>query len=272
MTTARPGLFFGSVVHNRLRPKRHWLRYRSFWLLVDIDAIDALASELRLLSHNHFNLFSIHDADYAKGPESSLREHVDAALRAVGVERDAKRVLLFTMPRILGYVFNPLSVYFCYAIDHRLTTIVYEVHNTFGGWHKYVLAVEQPEGETVQQECDKAMHVSPFLSLDLAYAFQVRPPGERISIAIQGRDEDGPIINTALSGERKDFSDARLLRAFFSIPLLTFKVTLAIHWEALRMWLKGFPVFPHPARPEDGVSGEAPRRRTRALAAEDSIR
>jgi len=135
--------------------------------------------------------------------------------------------------------------------------MLYEVNNTFGERHKYVLPVEQDAATAIEQDCDKTFHVSPFMAMDVIYAFRVNPPGQRISIAIQGRDADGPIINTVLAGERKALSDARLLQAFFSIPLLTVKVTLAIHWEALRMWLKGFRVFPHPADRADGVCPEA---------------
>jgi DUF1365 family protein len=257
VTAVENSIYFGSVIHSRLRPKKHRLRYRAFWLLVDIDTIDALAGRLRLLSRNRFNLFSIHDRDYGDEPGGSLREQVDSALAKAGREPCADRVLLLTMPRILGYVFNPLSVYFCYAADGRLKTMIYEVHNTFGGRHKYVLSVHEAAARTVQQTCDKTFHVSPFMAMDVSYAFEVSPPGERIVVAIQGRDKGGPIINTVLSGQRKHLSDASVLRAFLSIPLLTLKVTLAIHWEALRMWLKGFRVFHHPAYRDNGASPAA---------------
>lgn len=261
MTAVSSAMFFGRVVHSRLRPKRHKLSYRAFWLLVDIDDIDELVGRVRLMSRNRFNLFGLHDSDYGDGSVESLREQVDAALRRHGKDLDAERVLLLTMPRVLGYVFNPLSVYFCYAIDHRLATIIYEVHNTFGERHNYVLSVKGSATGTVRQECDKAFHVSPFIAMDVVYAFQVSPPGERISVAIQGSDKDGPIINTALSGERRDLSDAGLLRAFFSIPLVTLKVTFAIHWEALRLWSKGLRVFPHPASRRDDLSRRTMQRR-----------
>ena len=257
MTAVGPGIYFGSVIHSRLRPKKHRLRYRAFWLLVDIDTIDELASGLRLLSRDRFNLFSIHDRDYGDEFEGSLRKQVDSALHEAGKEIGADRVFLLTMPRVLGYVFNPLSVFFCYAVDGRLAAIIYEVHNTFGGRHKYVLSVDQAAARTVQQECDKTFVVSPFMAMDVRYSFEVSPPEERISIAVKARDEGGPIINTALSGEREHLSDAWLLRAFFSIPLLTLKVTLAIHWEALRMWLKGFRLFHRPAYRDDGASPAA---------------
>jgi len=262
VTAVSSGLFLGGVVHTRVRPKRHRLSYKAYWLLIDIDDVETIARGLWLLSHNRFNLFGLHDRDYGEGSNISLREQVDAALRREGNQIDATRVLLLTMPRLLGYVFNPISVYFCYTIDHRLATIIYEVRNTFGERHTYVLAVDGPARATVQQECDKVFHVSPFIAMDVVYAFQVKPPGERISIAIRGRDNDGPVINTALSGQRRDLSDAGLIRAFFSIPFLTLKVILAIHWEALRMWLKGFRIFPHPASRRSADSPKTMRHRT----------
>ena len=256
MNAIPSSLYFGNVIHSRLRPKRHRLRYKAFWLLLDIDAIEPSAGRLRFLSRNRFNLFSVHDRDYGAASEGSLREQVDHALLRDGGQREAGRVLLLTMPRILGYAFNPLSVYFCYGADGRLATIIYEVHNTFGERHKYVMAVDPTAVHAVLQGCEKTFHVSPFMAMEVAYAFRVNPPGERISIAIQGSDADGPIINTVLAGERAELTDAGLLRAFFSIPLLTLKVILAIHWEALRMWLKGFRVFPHPADRSEGVYPE----------------
>ena len=246
MTAVGPGIYFGSVIHSRLRPKKHRLRYRAFWLLVDIDTIDELASGLRLLSRDRFNLFSIHDRDY--GDELKARSASRSTARCTRLaKKSARTACFFSLCRaVLGYVFNPLSVFFCYAVDGRLAAIIYEVHNTFGGRHKYVLSVDQAAARTVQQECDKTFVVSPFMAMDVRYSFEVSPPEERVSIAVKARDEGGPIINTALSGEREHLSDAWLLRAFFSIPLLTLKVTLAIHWEALRMWLKGFRRLPSP--------------------------
>ena len=248
MSPGPDGLYVGAVVHLRLRPKRHKLRYGAFWLLVDIDRLDECAGRLRTLSRNRFNLFALFDRDYGDDPALSLRQQVDAVLsRGERGEADG-RTLLLTMPRVLGYAFNPLSVFFCYRPDGRLSTIVYEVHNTFGERHRYVLAADSGQGPELTQSCDKTFHVSPFLGMAMTYVFSLRPPDERIAIAIEGRDGEGAVIRAALSGTRRDLSDAALLRLFFGMPLLTFKVIAAIHWEALRMWIKGFRVFPHPGR------------------------
>lgn len=253
-----PGsIYVGAVLHARLRPKRHRLRYRVFWLLVDIDRLDEWANRLRLFSRNRLNLFALFDRDYGDDPSLSLRQQVDAALAAADRRNSDGRTLLLTMPRVLGYAFNPLSVFFCYSRDGRLSTVIYEVHNTFGERHRYVLGANVDQKKELRQSCEKSFHVSPFLGMDMSYVFRLRPPHDRIAIAIEGRDREGAVIQAVLSGARRELTDASLLRLFVRVPLLTVKVILAIYWEALRMWSEGFRVFPHPGRP----SG-APRPKT----------
>ncbi len=153
------------------------------------------------------------------------------------------------MPRMLGYVFNPLSVYFCHDANSELKAIVYEVHNTFHERHSYVMPVAGA-GDRIDQRCEKAFYVSPFLGMDLRYEFSACAPGERINIAIRGYDSSGPVIATALSGEKKTLSDGTLLAALFAFPFLTLKVMAgAIHWHALRLYLKGLKVYAHTAAP-----------------------
>ena len=246
--TAAPGLFVGSVVHQRLRPKRHRLRYRAYWTLLEVTDDGLRTDGARLLSYDRFNLFSFRRSDHGDASGRPLRAQILAHLAAAGIEFAGGRIMLLAMPRVLGYSFNPLSVYFCYRSDGALAAIVYEVHNTFGQRHCYVIPVVGESG-LVRQEIAKALHVSPFLPMDMQYAFTVRPPGETIMVAVSARTGEGPMINTALMGTYRALSDARLLALFFSLPLLTFKVIGAIHWEALRLWLKGIGLFATPAPP-----------------------
>lgn len=153
------------------------------------------------------------------------------------------------MPRILGYAFNPLSTYFCYRRDGSLCATVYEVHNTFGEIHRYVAPVEISKG-ALRQEADKVFHVSPFMNLDMRYAFTVTPPGKRVSVAIDGSDAEGRLITAVLSGKRSELGDGALLRLLATHPLLTLKVTAAIHWHALRLLGKRISWRPHPAPPQ----------------------
>lgn len=242
-------LYSGHVTHHRLRPKVHRLRYRVFWMLLDLDEIDGLSKKLKLFSRNRFNLASFFDRDHGDGNDVPLRQQAETMLRAAGCDAAGLTIKLFCMPRILGYGFNPLSVYFCYRQDGPLAAIIYQVHNTFGERHSYVLPVDEV-ADIIAQRCDKDFYVSPFLGMDLSYDFRVQPPAERISVAIQGKEKDQPIISATLSGRRSDLTDAALLKAFVSHPLLTLKVTAGIHWHALRMVLRGFRIEPRAPKGE----------------------
>lgn len=255
-------LYSGHVMHQRLRPRRHRLRYRVFSLLVDLDELPALHRRLRWLSVDRFNLFSVHRRDHGAGDAAGPRAHVEAQLHAAGLPAGGA-IRLLTMPRILGYAFNPLSVYFCHAPATAgeagaLQAILYEVNNTFGQRHSYLIPVdaaapEQPDA-CIEQRCDKDFHVSPFLGLDLHYRFRVRPPGDSLRVGIQACDAQGPLLVASLDARRRPLTDAALLRAFFSHPLLTLKVVGAIHWQALKLWCKGLRIHPLPPAPAVPVS------------------
>ena len=254
--TLRSALYTGSVVHRRLRPKRHRLRYRLFWMLLDLDEIDALGRGLRLFSRNRFNLFAFHDRDLGDGSATPLGDQVRRKLAAAGLAEAGVSISVLTLPRILGYAFNPLSVFFCRDAEGVLRAIVYEVHNTFGERHGYVLPAAGPG--TVAHGTAKAFHVSPFLGMDMSYAFRVHPPDGRVSVAIRGEDAEGPVIVAALAAERRPLSDGALARMLAAYPLMTLKVTAAIHWHALRMLLRGFRVHRHPGRAAAGARSPHP--------------
>jgi hypothetical protein len=238
-------LYIGRVRHLRTRPRAHKLSYRVFWMLLDLDEIDALAGRLRWFSRNRFNLYAFRDADYGDRTGSPLRPQIEALLRDAGLAPDGGPLRLLTMPRILGYAFNPLSTWFCHRRDGTLMAIVYEVHNTFGETHSYVAPAGS--GGMVAQEAVKQFHVSPFMELDMNYRFDVVPPAETMSVSIDGSDAQGRLIAATMSGARRDLSDGALLGLLASHPLLTLKVTLAIHWHAIRLLLKRVPFVPHPA-------------------------
>ncbi len=241
--TLNSALYSGSVMHRRVRPVLHVLRYRVFWLLLDIDEIDKLAKTLWLFSRNRFNALSFCDRDHGDGGTASLRAQIMRHLSKADVQAEGK-ILLLSMPRIFGYVFNPLSLYFCHDTANRLKAVVYEVHNTFGQRHSYVIPVDGA-GESINQQCEKAFYVSPFLGMDLRYAFSVVPPGRGINVSIRAYDTSGLVILTALSGARRALTDGSLMFALFAFPLLTLKVMAAIHWHALRLYFKGLKVHDH---------------------------
>ena len=236
MTSA---IYEGWVMHRRLTPRHHRFKYRVFSLLLDLDELPGLG--LRMLRHNRGGLFSFHDRDHGDG--RPLRVWLDDLLAGAGITADgARRVLCY--PRILGYVFNPLSVWFCHAADGALKAIVYEVHNTYDERHAYVLPVGDDE-KLVRHGCAKAFYVSPFLSHDCRYQFRIRPPGDDVAVAINEDEAGKPILNASFAGARRALSDAMLLTMLLRYPLMTLKVVLAIHYEAVRLMLKGVKRHAH---------------------------
>jgi uncharacterized protein len=249
------GIYVGTVTHRRLRPKRHRFRYQVFFLLLDVDEIPALCARLRLLSHRRFNLFSFDERDHADGSDTSLRDWVEGHLTRAGIDTGGGPIRLLAMPRVLGYGFNPLSVWFCYHRDGGLAALMHEVHNTFGERHTYLIpVVSDDEPENIRQTCTKTFHVSPFMAMNMRYDFRVHAPDERLSLAIRGSDGDGPLIIAVLAARRRELSDVALLRVFCGTPLLTLKVIGGIHWEAARLWIKGLRLHPRPATPDRAVS------------------
>ena len=247
-------IYSGTVAHRRLRPRMHFLKYRAFWMLLDLDELPTLDRSFRRFSHNRFNLFSFHDRDHGDSSGRPLRLWVEGHLKEAGIAFDGGPIRLLCLPRILGYVFNPISVYFCYLKDGTLKAILYEVNNTFGQRHSYLIPVEPNGRRMVEQTCSKLLYVSPFNDMEMSYEFKVLPPGETIAVGIDALDARGLLITTALSGKRKAFSDRAILSTFLAHPLLTLKVIVAIHWEALRLWLKGVKMTQRPPGPEKPVS------------------
>ncbi len=247
-------LYAGTVMHRRLKPRRHRLAYRLFSLLLDLDDIDALSRRLRLFSRNRFNLFSFRDRDYGASTDEPLRNQVERHMRAAGLEPDGGAIRLLTMPRILGYGFNPLSVYFCHRRGGALAAILYEVHNTFGERHSYLLPVEEVRGGVVRQHTTKQFYVSPFMDMDLTYDFRVNPPDDNLKISIVVNNDAGPVLAAIHTAKRRPLTDTELAWTFFRYPLLTLKVIAGIHWEALLIFAKGIGLRRKPAPPQHAVT------------------
>lgn len=259
MTESLPdaSLYWCRVMHDRLAPFRHKFVYRVFSLLVDIDRLEQVAAQTRLFRYNRAGLFSFFDKDHGARDGSALRPWVEAALHRHGLADAAARIRLFCFPRLFGFVFNPLSVYFCYDAAERLRAILYEVKNTFGDQHGYLLEVPRGSNATkvVQQQIDKGFYVSPFLPFEGRYDFRILPPGEKIAIHIRQTGADGaPQLIATQTGQRSGFSDRALLGALLRHPLMTVKVIAGIHWEALHLWRKGAAFFRRPEPPAAAVT------------------
>lgn len=246
--TAVSRLYAGQVFHCRRRPKVHRLRYSVFSMLLDLDEIDQLDKQLWLFSRNRFNLFSFHDKDFGDQKGESLKAHVLRNLQAGGIQQHPQRILLSCYPRMLGYAFNPLSLYYCLDDQGCCFAIVHEVHNTFGERHCYVLPVTLDGGESpqwIRQQTDKELFVSPFADMSMHYDFRLNLPAERQVVVIRVSDEQGLVITASYVAHRKRISACRLLGYFLSYPLMGIKVIVGIHWEAFVLWCKGVPWFRH---------------------------
>jgi uncharacterized protein len=249
--TDAASLFRGTVMHARLKPVGHRFRYDVFNLLIDLGRLDEADRATPLFSVNRANLFSFVERDHGPRDGSSLLAHVLRTLSRAGLDLDGGRVLLLCYPRILGAVFNPISVYYAYHRDGALAAVIYEVRNTFGQTHSYVAPVDAGElsAAGLRQERAKLFYVSPFNGMAMRYAFRLRPPTDEIAVRILESDEQGPLLSATFSGRRKPLTTLSLLSAWAAVPLLTAKVVGGIHWEALRLWLKGMRLVPRPEAP-----------------------
>jgi DUF1365 family protein len=255
------GIYIGEVVHQRFAPRPHRLSYHIFQILLDLDRLDDDLKAMRLLSHNRFNLFGFYDRDH--GPDQAdtatpLRDRMAAMLRAKGLYKTGDRLFLMAIPRVLGFVFNPISLYFVRRPDGAVKAVVYEVNNTFGDRHSYVLPVQSP-ARRIRQHADKRLHVSPFMeTLDMAYDFDLTAPDEVFKLNIRLRKAEGrdshDMLFAGFTARHEPLTDAALWRRFWAMPLMTLKVVAGIHWEALLIALKGIGLKPKPPTEKSSVS------------------
>ncbi len=251
--TFRSAIYVGSVMHRRLRPRRHHFRYRAFWLFLDLDELAELSSRLRWFSYNGSNLFSLYDSDHGDGSATPLRTQVERQVAETGIDLAGGRIQLLCMPRTLGYCFNPLSIFFCYRASGALAAVVYQVHNTFAERHSYIIPVEDA-GEALHQRCRKLFYVSPFMDMDLRYDFRIVGPDARIQIGICASRADAAVLNAVLAGARQSLTDRNLIHLCIRMPVITLKVIAAIHWEALKLWAKRIKYQRRPALLDRGTT------------------
>lgn len=249
----RPGLYVGTVMHRRLRPRRHRFAYRYLWLLIDLAAPPA---PTRLFSPGRFNLFSFEERDHADGKPGRLRDKIALLVGNAGLAANG-RILLLTAPRLLGHAFNPLSIYFCHDRADVLVAIVWEVTSTFGERHSYVLPVTSPQGAPIHQRCAKALHVSPFLAMDVEYRFRVTFDVDSLRVNIQDRDGTGALLAAGFTARHRPLTDRALLATLAGALAFPFRTLLAIHWEALRLWLRGVRPLAVAADPSRAIAAHS---------------
>lgn len=258
-------LCFGTVRHTRLRPAVHAFAYGVYFLRLPLRSLAQQDFSARLISRNRFNLLSFFDGDHGPRDGSQpLLAWITNLLHDNGIHDADGEIWLQTFPRVLGYVFNPVSFWFCHRTDGSLRAVLCVVNNTFGERHSYLLDTAlAPGGYTASTtlQAAKIFHVSPFCPVQGSYRFRFgATPGSTTATAqrhmarIDYDDNAGPLILTSLAGIAAPVTDRQLLRAFFGYPLMTFGVMAKIHWQALRLWLKRVPFFSKPIPPDSKVS------------------
>jgi len=249
----RSALYAGWVTHRRARTRAHRLRYGMCYFLLDLDELPALDDGL-LFGVNRRALLAWRDADHGAGDGRPFREFLRDALRSDGFPPGDYRFEVLCLPRVLGYVFNPITVVYCY-LGTALVAMLYEVNNTFGGRIHYLLPACHEAHRITRHRCEKALYVSPFFDMQGHYQFDLTPAGEHLALAIRYGDEAGLRLHAAYGGRRRAWSRAALIGSLISFPLATLKVIVGIHWEALRLWLKGIPLQERPPALESGPHG-----------------
>lgn len=244
-------LYPGKVMHQRLRPFGHRLDYSVFSLLVDVDRLAELDHMSKLLAVNRPGVLSFHDRDHIERDGETVRQFADRLLAEAGLEKPAARVLLLSYPRILGYVFNPISVYFAYDDKSEPIALIYAVRNTFGERHSYVAPILDGElgPEGIRQERDKLFHVSPFIGMEARYHFRILPPGKTVRLRIHETQGGDPLLSATFKGDAEKLNDRNLTVNLLRFPLMTVKIMAAIHWEALKLWWKGAKFHRSPPPP-----------------------
>ncbi|NGY06579.1 DUF1365 domain-containing protein [Solimonas terrae] len=246
-------LYRATVMHRRHVAPFYRFVYRVFYLLVDIDRLDEAATGMRLFSHNRFNLLALHDRDHGDG--QGLRVWAERVLRAHEVELAGGRIRLLAFPRVLGRVFNPISLWYCEHADGSLRAVIAEVNNTFGEKHSYVLASGgAPIAYGEAKEKEKCFHVSPFFDVAGRYRFELSEPDARLRVAIRLQSAGAPRLDAVINAERRTLGDAAILGQVARLPLLALKVVLAIHWQALKIWLRGGVFHRKPTPPSLDIS------------------
>ncbi len=256
MTPTTSGIYDGVTTHVRHAPRVHRLRYRMFMLLLDLDTLDQTSRALRMFSHNRLNWLSFHDKDH--GPGKDLRGWVEGHMQAAGLAPDGGPIQVLCMPRMFGHVFNPISVWFCWRKDATLSAILYEVRNTFGQAHSYLIPAPAIDHRVVEQDCDKGFFVSPFMDMDLHYHFRVLPPQAAAVVDIAVSKGGQPMLDAKFAGERHALTDANLLRTLWKHPLMTLMVMAGIHWEAVKIVAKGIGLRPRAPLPPTPVTYVTP--------------
>ena len=230
-------IYDGHVIHKRFKPKEHYFKYKVFSLLIDLDEIEEISKKIKIFSYNKFNLISFFDKDHGPRDGTSLKKWVEENLRKINIYNKNVKIKLLCYPRMFGYVFNPLSIFFIYNNNSKLISILYEVKNTFGEQHTYIFKTN--DENLVVNNCKKKFYVSPFIEMNCEYYFKILNPKNKLSVVINQYEDNTKLLYASQNGFAKEFNSKNLIISFLTHPMMSIKVIAAIHFEALRLWLKG---------------------------------
>jgi len=234
-------IYSGFVTHRRFKPKRHFFTYKTFSLLINLNELENLGKRINFFSYNKFNILSFYDADHGPRDGTSLINWAKNTLSKAKINIGSGSIKLLCYPRFFGYIFNPLSIFYCYDDDLQLRAILYEVKNTFNEQHTYVFSVSSSTN-LILHKCNKKFYVSPFMEMKTFYNFRLLNPGKILNVFIKQSDSEGTLLTACQVGKRIEMTSKNLLYQFLKHPFMSFKVILAIHFEALRLWLKGVKI------------------------------
>ena len=248
-------IYNGKVIHKRFKPKKHFFKYNVFSLFLDLSEIKEIDKRISFFSYNKFNLISFYEKDHGQRDGSSLSSWVKYNLKKTGIKNNNIKIKLLCYPRIFGYVFNPLSIFFVYDKNNNLISILYEVKNTFDEQHTYVFKVEGQK-KLIQNNCSKKFHVSPFIEMNCNYFFRISNPEQKLSVVIDQYDQEGKILFASQDGERSDLTTKNLMNSYLKHPLMTFKIISAIHFEAFKLWIKGIKFIKKKFKTKNNITVE----------------
>jgi len=248
-------IYNGTVIHKRFKPKIHFFKYKVFSILIDISEINLLDKTLKIFSYNKFNIVSFYDEDHGPRDGTSVKEWVIKNLQDNQIDTQGIKIKLLCYPRIFGFVFNPLSIFFIYNKKSELISILYEVKNTFDEQHTYIFKNKENEN-TIKHTCKKKFHVSPFIEMNCTYFFKILKPGDKISVIIDQYDEEGKLLYASQDGSRIELNNKNLFLSYLKHPLMTFKIIAAIHFEAFKLWIKGIKFIKKKLKIKNNISFE----------------
>jgi len=248
-------IYNGKVIHKRFKPKVHYFKYKVFSLFLDLSELNTIEKNIKIFSYNKFNLISFFDIDHGPRDGTPLIDWIKKNLKNIGIKNKNIQIKLLCYPRILGYVFNPLSIFFIYDDKDNLISILYEVKNTFGEQHTYVFNVKN-KNSLIENCCNKKFHVSPFIEMNCKYSFKILEPKNKLSVVINQSDHTGKLLYASQDGLRSRLSGKNLIFSYISHPLMTFKIIGAIHFEALKLWLKGIKLVKRKIKIKNNITFE----------------